>query len=240
MAVPHEIIEFFKGEMGKTMLVKGEPGTGKTIFALTLLKELYGSNNGIYLSTRVDSAKLYADFPWISKVIPPRHIIDATQSEFEPIARENTEMDYFINTLKYSDRPSFLGNIYRMCDEYEVAVVVIDSWDAVLTQTGELENKEDLESLITDISSKANIDFILVTEYTFQDKLDYLVDSVITMEAKDIDGRAVRILNVNKLRGVRREHPSYLFSLEGGVFNSLEPFKFVYPVEHKRFEPIKD
>ncbi|HDM36466.1 MAG TPA: hypothetical protein ENG09_04350 [Candidatus Syntrophoarchaeum butanivorans] len=240
MAVPHEIIEFFKGEMGKTMLVKGEPGTGKTIFALTLLKELYGSNNGIYLSTRVDSAKLYADFPWISKVIPPRHIIDATQSEFEPIARENTEMDYFINTLKYSDRPSFLGNIYRMCDEYEVAVVVIDSWDAVLTQTGELENKEDLESLITDISSKANIDFILVTEYTFQDKLDYLVDSVITMEAKDIDGRAVRILNVNKLRGVRREHPSYLFSLEGGVFNSLEPFKFVYPAEHKRFEPIKD
>jgi len=241
MAVPNEITEFFKGELGKTMLVKGEPGTGKTIFALTLLKELYGTNNGIYLSTRVDNTKLYADFPWISKVIPPKNIIDATQSEFEPATvRENVDMNYFINTLKYSDRPSFLGNIYRMCDEFEVAVVVIDSWDAVLTQTGELENKEDLETLITDISSKANIDFILVTEYTFQDKLDYLVDSVISMKAEDIDGRAVRTLNVTKIRGVKRERPSYLFSLEGGIFNSLEPFKFVYPPEHKRFEPIED
>ncbi|VUT27676.1 MAG: GvpD protein [Candidatus Syntrophoarchaeum sp. GoM_oil] len=241
MAIPNEVIEFFKGDLGKTMLVKGEPGTGKTIFALTLLKELYGSNNGIYLSTRVDNTKLYADFPWISKVIPPKHIIDATQSEFEPVtARDNVDMDYFINTLKYSDRPSFLGNIYRMCDEFEVAVVVIDSWDAVLTQTGELENKEDLETLITDISSKANIDFILVTEYTFQDKLDYLVDSVITMQRGEIGGRALRTLSVDKLRGVRRERPSYLFSLEGGIFNSLEPFNFAYPSEHKRFEPIND
>ncbi|RLG32639.1 hypothetical protein DRN98_05010, partial [Methanosarcinales archaeon] len=74
----------------------------------------------------------------------------------------------------------------------------------------------------------------------YQDKLDYLVDSVITMKAEEIGGRAVRTLNINKLRGVRREHPAYLFSLEGGVFSSLKPFEFKYPSEHKRFEPIKD
>ncbi|MHC1567180.1 MAG: gas vesicle protein GvpD P-loop domain-containing protein [Candidatus Syntropharchaeia archaeon] len=99
--IPTEILEFFQGEIGKVLLVKGNPGTGKTIFALTLLNEICDLNNGIYLSTRMDSEKLYEDFPWIKDAIPEENIIDATQSEFTSLGIPDDEqgIDRFINVL---------------------------------------------------------------------------------------------------------------------------------------------
>ena len=47
--IPDEIRNFFKDEYGKTFLIKGTPGSGKTVFALTLLSTL--KRNGAYLSS---------------------------------------------------------------------------------------------------------------------------------------------------------------------------------------------
>ncbi|MBS7614568.1 hypothetical protein KEJ18_02385 [Candidatus Bathyarchaeota archaeon] len=60
------------------MLIKGRPGSGKTIFAFEVLKEVCNERNGLYFSTRVTPEKLYALFPWIRKIIPEKNIVNAT------------------------------------------------------------------------------------------------------------------------------------------------------------------
>ena len=65
--IPEEISTFFDDEYGKMLLVKGAPGSGKTVFALTLLSMLKG--NGAYLATRVDSETMCRQHPWIKDEI---------------------------------------------------------------------------------------------------------------------------------------------------------------------------
>jgi KaiC/GvpD/RAD55 family RecA-like ATPase len=62
-----EIVNFFEERYGKTLVIKGTPGSGKTVFALTMLSML--KRDGVYLSTRVDPDTLYMLFPWIKEKI---------------------------------------------------------------------------------------------------------------------------------------------------------------------------
>lgn len=75
--IPPEICKFFSG-VGKTLLVKGAPGVGKSIFSLSLLEEMAEANNVIYISTRLNIDSLYDQFSWIESVLPPHNIIDAS------------------------------------------------------------------------------------------------------------------------------------------------------------------
>ena len=124
--IPEELLNFFKDEYGKSVVIKGTPGTGKTIFALTLLSILHGK--GIYLSTRVDPEMLYETCPWIRGEISKENVLDATQSE-RPAARRRVTT---IKPLKYTDVPEFLREVYERTENMKNPIVIIDSWDCLL------------------------------------------------------------------------------------------------------------
>ncbi len=76
--LPSEISDFFDNVIGRSLLVKGDAGTGKTIFCLTLLEEIGDLDNSFYLSTRVSHQSLYSQFPWLKDKDMRENLIDAS------------------------------------------------------------------------------------------------------------------------------------------------------------------
>jgi KaiC/GvpD/RAD55 family RecA-like ATPase len=222
--IPQEIRTFFQADYGQTLLIKGTPGTGKTAFALTLLSTLKG--NGAYLSTRVDPETLYMQHPWIKSEISPDNIVDTTQSGREHATKPDAVT---IKPLKYTNVPEFLKAVYTRTEEMEKPIIIIDSWDAVVSYAGfyESREREKLEHNLCDFSRKTKTKIILLVEYTGQTALDYLVDGVIAIESDMYEERRLRRMIMQKLRGCEITNPVRLFSLNNGVFKAFTEFKGV-------------
>ena len=220
--IPDGISYFFIYESGKTLLIKGTPGSGKTIFALSLLNTLKG--NGVYVSTGVDSDTLHLHHPWINDKLSADSILDATQPEREQIVATK---EISIKPLKYTNVPDFLKGVYTRTERMENPIIIIDSWDAVASYMG-FHDKKDLEEVehkICDLSRRVGSKVILIAEYTEESALDYLVDGVIILESDMYDDRHVRRLIMQKLSGCVIKNPVALFSLNNGRFQSFAAFE---------------
>ncbi|MEW5937600.1 MAG: gas vesicle protein GvpD P-loop domain-containing protein, partial [Candidatus Thermoplasmatota archaeon] len=85
--IPQEVRDFFAKPGGRSLLVKGSPGTGKTTFALQLLEMLAEPEKSFYLSTRVSDESLYRQFPWLKEKEMRNRIIDAGRVLLETLAQ---------------------------------------------------------------------------------------------------------------------------------------------------------
>lgn len=205
-----EIESALRSMEGYTLLLKGAPGSGKTTFAVSLLEQICtGDSKGAYISTRIDPTALYKQFPGLEERIPVKNVIDGTQSEFSEARSQ----------VFYEDLTSFLGGVYSVVAEEDVTILILDSWDAVSFQIGE-ENRgvEKLETSMLDIARKTKTHLILISEYTGEKRLDYLVDAILRLEKGEIDGRIMRKVFIDKLRGFKVLRNNYPFTLEGGEF----------------------
>ena len=210
----HEVESALKSMEGYTLLLKGAPGTGKTSFAVTLLEQMcIGDSKGAYISTRIDPTALYNQFPGLEERIPVKNIIDATQSEFSEAKSQ----------VLYEDLTSFLRSVYSVVAEEDVTILILDSWDAVSFQIGkENQGVEKLETSMLDIARKTKTHLILISEYTGEKRLDYLVDAILRLEKEEIDDRIIRKVFIDKLRGFQVPCNNYPFTLEGGKFTHFE------------------
>ena len=225
----HEVESALRSNEGYTLLLKGAPGAGKTTFAITLLEEMCtGDSKGAYISTRIDPIALYRQFPGLEERIPVRNVIDATQSEFSEAESQ----------LLYEDLTSFLRSVYGVVADEDVTILILDSWDAVSFQIGkENQGVEKLETSMLDIARKTKTHLVLITEYTGEKRLDYLVDAILRLEKEQIDGRIVRKVFIDKMRGFQVPYNNYPFTLEGGKFTH-----FVTPASglgSGRHRPVK-
>ena len=88
---PNEIESFFKRPSGRSLMIKGSPGTGKTTFALQLLEELADPDKSFYLSTWLSDEALYSQFPWLE------------QKEMRSrIGKSNLKHGYAIHGISYT------------------------------------------------------------------------------------------------------------------------------------------
>lgn len=215
--VPSELYQFFSG-VGKTLLVKGNPGVGKTIFSLTLLKEIGERENGIYVSTRVDIEGLYNQFPWLKGVVLEHNIIDVTQ-----------------NSIPKGD---ILKLLYKEVVDIDMdyPMVVIDSLDAMIS--ADEDKGKILGQEIASFARRSATHIVLVVEYAEIKSLDYLVDGIVTLKNVRIHGEAhfgdvwrggletkdSREIVIEKLRGTPIKQKKYAYSLYQGRFQYFEPF----------------
>lgn len=90
-SIPQEIGEFFSKPGGRSLIVKGSPGTGKTTFALQLLEEVGKPNASFYLSTRVSDEALYKQFPWLKEKDMRGRIVDSSRMLLEALCTPEAE-----------------------------------------------------------------------------------------------------------------------------------------------------
>lgn len=234
MHIPKEIKDFFGIEEGQALLIKGLPGTGKTTLALEIINTLCDEKNGVYISTRVDPQRLYATNPWISDVIPPRNVINATQNRLlkclKGASRELSEYDAVLD---------FFRVFFDEAEEMDNPMIVIDSWDAVLNYTAHFiaDTQHSFEQNMCEFARDTGIHLILVSEFADIMPLDYIVDGVVTMEQFKLMGssgtdssngmrtRYARQIKLDKLRGVEIRQKTYTTTLHNGRFSYFEPYR---------------
>jgi KaiC/GvpD/RAD55 family RecA-like ATPase len=210
--IPSELREALSAGIGYSLLIKGEPGTGKTMLAFELL-DGFGGDNAVYLSARVSIPALYKQFPWLEERVG-FHVIDATKLYFSAKAflRPRSFSDLLHTKLGEAEKP---------------AILVIDSWEAIMSG-GKEEKKEELEKALTDLirnyATEYRMNLILISETTDTALLDYIVDGIVELSRVTIDDRRGRELVLKKLRGVRIDQHKYGFTLDGGRFSYFGPF----------------
>lgn len=233
MSIPTEIRDFFQIEKGQTLLIKGLPGTGKTTLALEIMNCLCEEKNGMYVSTRIDPRRLYAIQPWVRDIIPPKNVINATQSKLlESLKGLGKDLTSYYSVL------DFFRVFFDEAEEMDNPMIIIDSWDAVLNYTAHLigDARASFEQNICEFARDLDTHLIFVSEYANIMPLDYIVDGVVTMEQFRLPGhsegsmrtRYVRQIKMDKLRGVEIGQKTYTTTLHGGRFRFFEPYR-----EHK-------
>ena len=121
--IPQEIIDALqKGKFSLT--VKGNPGTGKTTFALELTNAL--KTVGFYISTRISSIELYEQFPWIKELIKKENIIDARLARL-PQLRPTQQV------IKLGNQTDFLRSLLDLIEKKKPnkGTIIIDSIEAL-------------------------------------------------------------------------------------------------------------
>ncbi|MDY6964618.1 MAG: ATPase domain-containing protein [Halobacteriota archaeon] len=226
--IPPEILEAMDSSKGFSLLVNGEPGTGKTTFALELLNRIKGTS-GVYLSTRVTPSSLYSysHFPWLEESEDPINVVDSTKFY---ISLEST-------AFGLQSFPEVLCT--RLQKIEKPATVVIDSWDAVTFHEDEKKVRL-LEATIAELVRERNLKLIFVSENMESPPLGYIVDGIVLLRDIRIDYRRAREIVIKKLRGTNIRQPNYPFTLGNGRFQCFRQFEREVISEPKKQKSTQD
>ena len=239
--LPVELPHFLSRPAPHDLLIRGAPGTGKTMLALELLEAFHG--RGIYVSSRVRRADLSIDFPAMDRSIQNGliSIVDMTMggtdlrltSRALESARDLIAADDTHQALRSLLLPSEVLEAWSQTSPTAATLVVLDSWDAIVERhvgiggrgDDTLPTREEIERIALAQMAQGPVFLVFVVESREAGQLEYLVNGVVTTERQVRNDRMERWLHIDKLRGTRIANPSYPFSLEGGRFQCIEPLR---------------
>jgi KaiC/GvpD/RAD55 family RecA-like ATPase len=238
-SIPIEIHDAFDREdIGYSLLVKGNAGVGKTTLALNLLN-CFEKFEPIYLTTRVAPSSLYSQFPWLKDRLKLTNILDATRTFIPPVKNPQEMKPHLMRTLRFSSVPEFMKIIYEKVEEYPNAIIIIDSWDAIVAEESTGDRKT-AETILTEFVRQMNVKLILISESVGISFLDYIVDGIMTIHDDLVEGRTLRSIEIEKIRGVERKQKSYVFTLYNNRFFYCKPFADEKPTNIKPWQITED
>jgi KaiC/GvpD/RAD55 family RecA-like ATPase len=256
-SIPRELTEFFDKPGGRSLVIKGGAGSGKTTLALQLMEEIADAESSFYLSTRVSDASLYIQFPWLREKDMRSRIIDASREflatiykpeeedsrvQKEKLARIKGAQDFLRSIQKDAavqavDRTCLsklsettsIPEINRLYDRIEAKLpvrtfFVIDSVEGI-TGRYRLDAEELVHALQKDLVERTGANMVVILEKGGDSSVDYLVDGVVLVDKRDIDGRRVREMRLDKLRATEIRRQKYLVTLRNGRFRAFEPYQ---------------
>ena len=216
------LISKFLESAGNVLLIQGPPGAGKTTLALELLQRVQATRMGstvvpparFYVPSRIPPNKLRKHFPWIHEMHDPFSKMTSPDSSMEGSAEiQVSEADDVFNKVLTLKRSRLRG------------LIVIDSWEGALRNTSE-DGRRMIESAILSDPDDNRVGVVLVSESGRVGELPNLVDGIVTLSSSELDGRRMRTIVVNKLRGLRVKSDRALFSLDKGKYSLLANTKF--------------
>lgn len=214
--LPDELMRFIERDT-YSLLIKGFAGTGKTTLALTILKTLGSRNNFFYISTRISPKQLFQYYPWLSKFVElpkPSNPAEAQEYNLTP-SFEDARLD---------EPESLFERITNQLMDIASPIIIIDSWDAIasfMDKEARLNNERVLQTW----RERAGAKLIFISEHPDDTTLDFLVDGIVELRQSYMESVRVREILLLKLRGVRIERSSYIYTLDNNVFRSFAPYR---------------
>ncbi|MFO8050172.1 MAG: gas vesicle protein GvpD P-loop domain-containing protein [Thermoplasmatota archaeon] len=204
--IPPEIISFFRESVGEILLIKGPPGSGKTLFSLECMRALCKSKKGITIFSRMDQDQMSAELPWL---------LEGT---------DKSRMYPFHGNTKMADPNWFkreFDSLNTKNDGDPIGYLLFDPIDAI---TEQYENPERKMKEIVSLVQSTNVSAIMVQEEQGTSYLDHLAGGVVRLYFGEEEGRRYRALSLEKMRGVEVKHSKYTFTLHKGTFCSFLPW----------------
>ncbi len=233
--LPQEIIRFLNQKGGRTLLLKGEPGTGKTLLTLRLLNSASKSEREVlYVSTRMDEKTINQMYIKDYLSLDKTNLLDLSNDPFDL----PTDIDFPFESLTLD---SFIEWISSIAEVNSNIIIAFDSWELIYKYIS-IRSDQNIgpNRLINQISKTAreqNVNIILVSETVEKSKTEYIVDGVIELQAfEDSKGRTRRELVFEKLRGVRIDNRVKPFTLKNGRFSVITPTE----ISHIRHQTSKE
>src|ERR671914_2972554 len=228
--IPEDLLHFIRRDT-YSLLVKGFAGTGKTTLALTILNVLGIKNNFFYISTRISPRQLYQYYPWL------KDLIGQSRPRGTGLAREHELMSSF-EDARLDEPESLFERITNQLMDIKSPIIIIDSWDAIasfMDKEARLNNERVLQTW----RERAGAKLIFISEDPTDTTLDFLVDGIVELKQIFYDNIRIREILLSKLRGVRIDRPSYIYTLNNAIFRSCSPLqqtKFIINIDSKTFK----
>ena len=197
---PRELLKFVKND-SYSLLIKGNPGTGKTTLALTLLDNLNDDSNYFYISTRLSLKQLLLYYPWVEKFF----------------SKDENKSGYRFEDARLDEPESLFERITNQLMDVKSPVIIIDTWDTIASFM-DRESRLNNERVLQIWRERAGAKLIFLSETFDLGILDSIVDGVITLNNNISESTNNRQMTINKLRGLPIMCSSYSYSLYEGVF----------------------
>jgi len=229
---PPEIDEFL-GRRGVVLLIRGLPGTGKTLFSLTLLDKM---KNCIYIAPKKVCDDIRRNYSWLQKDTFERILVIDEKYEYEHSDKFGNLFFLLPESFKYA---------LNLVEKGEVDTIILDSWHTIVEELKykvleERERREiyDPERFFLNLIklSDQGVNLIIAKEGAQEDALSYVADGVITLKRWIENGRIFRSLEINKLRGVEIRKSEYMFTLKEGKAKVVTSGEFQHPQRREEFK----
>ena len=164
---------------------------------------------------------------------------EGEDEEFKKIGEGEVQNDSLIFDLG-SDLPE-IDMAYDAVERNlpEKTLVVIDSIDALSERYG-LSASKLINVLQKDLVESSQASVLYVLENSGETKLDYLGDGVVLFKGDEYDGRRLRTMTIEKLRGSEVRQHKYLYTLDGGRLRAFESSRPLRAAEGAMWSTIPD
>ncbi len=216
--IPYELLEFVRRDT-YSLLVKGYAGAGKTTLSLTILRTLKIKNNFFYISTRLSPKQLFIYYPWLGRYVDIAPNQDVTPTSSQHIGYNISSFE----DARLDEPESLFERITNQLMDVKAPIIIIDSWDAIasfMDKEARLNNERVLQTW----RERAGAKLIFISENPNDTTLDFLVDGIVELNQKVHDGMRIREISLTKLRGIQINKPSYIYTLNNGIFQSYTPY----------------
>ena len=217
---------------GSMILLGGNPGTGKTILSAEFLYH-GGKNffeNGLYVSFS-EGRKAFINN------------MSSLGLDFETLERENRFKILDLVTVKETGLDTLMEMITSDIDTLGVERLVIDSFTAMANAFEKPIDVRIALHLLSKIVRQTGCTTLIITEIPTGLQTiglgieEFVADGIIVLKKTWLEGRLLRELMVEKMRGTRMTETRFLFTLHNG-FKVFHPFKTRLVEEPRRFKPI--
>jgi KaiC/GvpD/RAD55 family RecA-like ATPase len=204
--LPDDLVNFINND-SYSLLIKGKPGTGKTILALTLMDNLNHDSNYFYISTKLSIKQLFNFYPWINK-----------------FALKNTSnYEYKFEDARLDEPESLFERITNQLMDAKSPTIIIDTWDAVASFM-DRESRLNNERILQIWRERAGAKLIFISETSDTHLLDSIVDGVVALNYEYEQTQYYRKLFCSKLRGIPINCSQYYYTLFNGFFFVFDSF----------------
>jgi len=157
-----------------------------------------------------------------SRVRGARDFLRSIQKEPAPPTVDRTCLSKISETAN-------IPEITRLYDRVESKLpassfFVIDSVEGIAGRY-RLEPEGLVHALQKDLVERSGAHMVVILEKGGDTSVDYLVDGVVLLDKRDIEGRRVREVRLDKLRATEIRRQAYLVTLRDGRFRAFEPYR---------------